>query len=513
MKFKFGLVTFLAMFILFANGGITHAQTGRTVGPLLQTTWGLGAPYNNMTPMDGNSRSAVGCNAVAVAQIMNFHRHPARGGGQSEAYTTATRRIQVPSVNFNAAYDWNNMLNSYANANSGTEQQRNAVATLMYHAGVSVQMDYTANSSGAGSARIPRALTEHFGYDKSILWRDRSYFDDAGWDQMLREQLDAGKPVICAGANHIFIIDGYDNQGRFHFNWGERGAHDGWYFTHSLRTPARTVNDAHVFINIKPNQGGASIGYEMVLRGVFNASRTSVPQNDTFTVNVNMRNIGTLESFPGGHIGVVLADSNDNIIANLGTRSANGLGIGNTWSAQEINCYVPETVRPGLYRLRIVTRANDGNWRLVELSEVRNGIPKAINFTVAPAGRGALGGGYWLSLEAFTADKVSVSRNEAFSVTVRTRAVGTDAFPGGQLGVALVDSNGNIAEVIRSINWAALNPGPGFRNQTINNCTVPNTVVPGRYQLRIVVRPANGEWRIATLSRDDIPTSIDFTVR
>jgi hypothetical protein len=407
------------------------------------------------------------------------------------------------------------MINSYrSNGSNSSERQRNAVATLMYHAGVSVQMNYSANGSGAGSARIPRALTTFFGYDKGIQWRYRSFYDDAAWDQMLRDQLNAGMPVIMAGAGHIFIVDGYDQEGRFHFNWGERGQYDGYYFTTALTTPRRTVNDSHVFINIKPDQGGASVGYEMVLRGIFTASKTSVPQNETFTVNVNMRNISALDSFPsGGHIGVVLVDNNNNIVANIGTRSPPGLGIGNTWSTREINCYVPETVRPGQYRLRIVTRADDSDWRMVELSEVRNGIPNAIDFTVTPRGSGALGGGYWLSLEVFTADKVSVSRNETFSVTVRTRCVGTDSFPGGQLGVALVDNNGNIVEVIRSINWNTLNPGRGYRNQTINNCRVPNNITSGRYRLMIVARPAGGEWRIASLSLDNIPNNIDFEVK
>jgi hypothetical protein len=509
VNIKYG---FLAFFITCALA-VVNAQTGRTVEPLIKTTWGLGIPYNNMTPMDGSNRSAVGCNAVAVAQIMNFYKYPARGRGQSEPYRT-NGGINVPSVNLNVAYDWNNMLNNYPDANSGTEQQRNAVATLMYHAGVTVQMNYTASSSSAGSSRIPGALTTFFGYDKSIQWRYRSYYDDTGWDQMLREQLDAGMPVIYVGANHIFIVDGYDNQGRFHFNWGERGRHDGYYFTNALSTPVRTIgDDAHVFINIKPDKGGVSAGYEMALREVFTASKISVPQNDTFTVNVNMRNIGTLESFPGGHIGVVIVDNNNNIVANLGTKSASGLGIGNTWSTREINCYVPETIRPGQYRLKIVTRPNDGNWRLVELSEVRNGISNSIPFTVTSAGGGALGGGYWLSLEVFSADKVSVSRNETFSVTVRTRYVGTETFTGGQLGVALVDNNGNIVEVIRSINWNTLNPGSSYRGQTINNCSVPNTIVPGRYKLMIVARPNGGEWRIASLSLDDIPNSIDFSVR
>jgi hypothetical protein len=120
----------------------------------------------------------------------------------------------------------------------------------------------------------------------------------------------------------------------------------------------------------------------MVLRGEFSTSKTSVLHNEAFTVNVNMRNIGALESFARGQLGVVLVDSNNTIVENIGTLNTAGLGIGNTWTVRAINCSVPSAVAKGRYKLRIVTRPTDGEWKLVELSEVRNGVPTSIDFTV-----------------------------------------------------------------------------------------------------------------------------------
>jgi hypothetical protein len=147
------------------------------------------------------------------------------------------------------------------------------------------------------------------------------------------------------------------------------------------------------------------------------------------------------------------------------------------------------------------------------LSLVRNGIPNAINITVS-AQTGAPGGGYGMALAVFTASKTTVSRNESFTVSNRFRNMGTERYPGGQAGAALVDSNGNIVSIIGTRDNGALNAGSTAGNTRDMTCIVPNTVPPGRYQLRIVVKPSGAdEWRVATLSYQNSPTSIDFTVR
>jgi hypothetical protein len=96
---------------------------------------------------------------------------------------------------------------------------------------------------------------------------------------------------------------------------------------------------------------------------------------------------------------------------------------------------------------------------------------------------------------------------QMFQATIRNRRA--DRFSGGQIGAALVDNSGNIVEVIGNSNFGAFDPGWRYKNRTVN-CTVSSTVKSGRYRLRIVIRPTGGEWRIATLSIDSIPTSIDF---
>jgi hypothetical protein len=75
------------------------------VEPLIQTKWDQGEPYNNMFPMEGDAHTLTVCDVTAMAQIMKYYKHP------------------VQAVNFDVAYDWNNMLNAYTKANPGTERE------------------------------------------------------------------------------------------------------------------------------------------------------------------------------------------------------------------------------------------------------------------------------------------------------------------------------------------------------------------------------------------------------
>jgi len=122
-------------------------------------------------------------------------------------------------------------------------------------------------------------------------------------------------------------------------------------------------------------------------------------------------------------------------------------------------------------------------------------------------------GGYGMGLSAFTAGSTSVARGEQFTVTFRLRNMEENAFPGGQNGVALVNNNGNIVGQVMDVRTTQTR-NPGTQTSVLTrDCFVPGFAVPGRYQLRIVIRPTGGEWRIVTSSYNNAPTSIDFTVR
>jgi len=490
---------------------LSSPETKGLVGPLLTTKWAQRDPFNDLFPIVyGHAKANASgvfptdCTITATAQIIAFHK-PARGTGQSTMISP--QGVTVPLVDLSATYyDWDNMLNHYrSDGTNSTERQRNAVATLMYH---------VAAARGASDLRL--LYPNHFGFDRSVQIHGRSYYTDTEWEDMIRQQLDAGLPVFYYGndpqSGHGFVVDGYDDQGRFHVNWGWRGAGDGWYSLDNLNPPIMGrrsfYNNQSITINIKPDQG--SIGSNEFGLITFSTDKISAAQNELLTVNFNVRSFGY---FPGGQVGAALVDNNGKIVEVIGTRSRGTLNPNSRWvGTLTINCIIPETVPPREdYQLMIVTKMEGGEWKPVTLFNREAEIPNAIPVTIT-AGQ-ANSGGYEQALTNFTTTAgSSVPQNELFTVTFATRNLSSDIYPGGLQGAALVDENNNIAAVIGSVSRGALNPDSS-RILTTINCTVPNNVPLGDYRLRIVIRRIdNEEWKIATLSLPDIPNAIPITI-
>jgi len=371
----------------YSTGNISYSTS--SAGPLVKTTWSQGAPYWNLCPPSDGQQTVTGCVATAMAQIMKYHNWPTKGSGQSVAYQTKTLKINIPSVDFaNTSYDWNNMLPSYSSG--ATDLQEKAVATLMYHCGVSVQMDYDLGGSNANSYAVPSALTTYFGYDKSVQLRKREFFDDASWEAMLKKQIDAGLPVYYSGnggsGGHSFVCDGY-NGGMFHFNWGWGGYCDDWYVTTALDPGPGGIgagiglfNDGQsIIIDIKPDAGGVAT-YEMGLYNKFSTGLTSALPGTNFTVSANFQNIGQA-AFPGGSYEIALVDGNDRIVEIAGIFNyLYELPPGYSWQSPfNINCTVPN-VATGNYKLRAVTKStSETDGKIITLS---SGCPNSIDFYV-----------------------------------------------------------------------------------------------------------------------------------
>ena len=211
------------------------------VEPLLTTHWDQGYPYNGYCPRG----TVTGCAATAQAQIMNYWQHPAFGQG-SHSYTHATYGLQQADF-AHTLYDWNNMPDQ---ATSSTPmEQKEAVAVLMYHCGVSLEMGYgTAAQGGSmaaglagmpGFASIDNSLKDYFCYspDMRVVFKDNGYTNERWRDQLIAE-LDQRRPVVYTGAaaqgGHGFVCDGYDHRGYLHFNFGWSGVGDGYFPVDSI---------------------------------------------------------------------------------------------------------------------------------------------------------------------------------------------------------------------------------------------------------------------------------------
>jgi hypothetical protein len=211
--------------------------TVRTASPIVllpTAAWDQTMPYNNLCPVDSGERALAGCVATAMGILMKYHQWPEKGKG-SNAYITPSRQISL-SADFNVAYDWANMPDTYSRR--WTLEQENAVATLIYHCGVAANMDYTRDGSGTTSWDAANALTTCFGYDKGACMVYRNLYTAAEWDDLIQQELNERRPLLYGGATkndegHLFIVDGYNSQNYYHINWGWSGLANGYYLLSS----------------------------------------------------------------------------------------------------------------------------------------------------------------------------------------------------------------------------------------------------------------------------------------
>ncbi len=243
----------------------TSNASQAVVPPLLSTTWGQGAPYNALCTDDDNYYQ-TGCIATAMAQIMNYYQHPAKGSGShSYVYDGVTF-----SSNFSEhTYQWDQMQNSYSSNYTGSQSEK-AVSQLMRDCGVSLEMNYSVFASSAANAMFSYALPTYFGYDKGITNVYRKDKTDAEWTEILINELQQGRPIFYCGVSsyrggHAFICDGYQGNGYFHFNWGWNGKYNGYFVVNGTRalnpygsfypSECYTLNQM-ITIGIKPEEGG-----------------------------------------------------------------------------------------------------------------------------------------------------------------------------------------------------------------------------------------------------------------
>lgn len=208
------------------------APSRANIAPKCTTKWDQDAPYWEKCPTVNGAHTYTGCVATAMAQVINYHKYPVKGTG-THSYTWNSRTLTFDYAN--TTFDWANMLDVYTSA--ATTVQKNAVATLMYACGVSVNMSYGTGSSGAVSQKVPAALRDNFGFDKAVHYEDRLVYTSSAWENLVYDQVDKCGPTYYSGrgesGGHAFVVDGYKD-GFFHFNWGWSGVSDGYFRLNGL---------------------------------------------------------------------------------------------------------------------------------------------------------------------------------------------------------------------------------------------------------------------------------------
>ena len=277
-------------------------QTRTVVGPLCQTLWNQNFPYNSQCPEDPEGNGGyvyAGCVATAMGQVMKFWEWPAQGTG-SHSYHPSGYAQQ--SANYGET-EYHFELMPLALDSTSTEEEYFYVAQFLHHCGISVDMMYGADGSGAYSDDVPNALRYYFRYDCDDHitnygggWWSSMYSNEE-WANMLKDGgLDEGIPIYYSGQDdsgaggHAFVCDGYDENDYFHFNWGWSGRDNAWCPIGALNTTKYAFNTFNGFTGHIIPQGSeyfsrpdSVANMQAIENGTFDAVRLSWT-NPTLTV-------------------------------------------------------------------------------------------------------------------------------------------------------------------------------------------------------------------------------------
>ena len=199
------------------------------VSPLTTTKWGQDISndyldchaYNhfiydtdNSCNCSGDHYCPAGCTAVAMAQIMNYWKHP----------------VYHPFYGPNQ-FDWCNMPDELRTYRPNYEKEREAVARLIQKCGDQIDTHYcvagTCNSL-AWPSDVREALVETYQYSSDADFQLKASHNINTWIGRMKNNLNHEWPILYAGGSltdggHCFVCDGYRSDDTFHFNWGWNG--------------------------------------------------------------------------------------------------------------------------------------------------------------------------------------------------------------------------------------------------------------------------------------------------
>lgn len=231
--------------------------------PLLSSRFGQDAPYNNLCLDSHKLLCPCGCVATAAAQIMHYWQWPQQSGAQN-------------------GYDWS-VVYPTTEENLASEEASQTIAQICRDIGSAVDMNYTPTGSGAHSNKLVNALVQRFNFLPTTIRQHYRICSASAeeWFDMIARELSANRPVYYSAVSttgsgrdaggHAFVVDGCNESGFVHVNWGWDGQFNGDYDIAMLNPQAYNfVEDQSIITGIQPNRSGVTgmpTDY-MQLRGV-----------------------------------------------------------------------------------------------------------------------------------------------------------------------------------------------------------------------------------------------------
>ena len=352
------------------------------VKPLLTCNWGQTDPFNRQCPTYTTKEgevlmSATGCVATAAAQVMYYHRWPDVGVGSNTYELKDERELYA---DFAHPFDWDNIISNYI-AGKYTDEQANAVARLMSDCGIACNMQY-GSSSSASAHWMMDGMRKFFKYNKGMKFAMRGTKTITEWEELIFNELNNKRPILYSGfaqtGGHSFVLDGYNAEGYYHFNWGWTSRSNGYFVITSLNPRDQGTgsweggyNSAQsMILNAYPDNGDPEPeSYLEITIDKFEPTKESVTLGESVAID----RYGMMGAGHGyGRLvdittAFVLTDQNNNIVEvypesernltmSLGTRYTNTIDRNN---ARKIT---PSTsLANGDYRLHFMYKSSDAD--------------------------------------------------------------------------------------------------------------------------------------------------------
>ncbi len=473
------------------QGNGLKSATG--VNPLITTLWNQSPYYNALCPYDNTYEelTITGCVATAMAQVMKYHNYPTTGIG---SYSYNTNRYGTLSANFGATtYNWSAMPINVTSSNT-------AMATLMYHCGVSVKMNYNVASEGGSTAYTlassnpicaENSLKTYFGYSTTLQGKSKSDYTDSEWISLLKTELNASRPMIYrgtgTGGGHCFVCDGYDNSDYFHFNWGWGGSYDGYFLLTSLNPGTKSYTSGQgAIIGIRPpgESGGGDTFFKLALNAPVTCLTDTINYEDSLSFHTDIINNG--QATFSGDISACIYDTNGIFINEVQTIKGIALTPGShlpngaTFTNSGLTSMLPNT-----YFVGIMYRSADTNWIIVPDSNAFHNNKRLVVINSNP-------------IEMYSAMNISpglhMKQGDAVSVQADIVNHRTTDF-NGTLDLSIYDMEGYYVNFIGEktnftlpVNQHTL--GLTFSTQSIN-------VMPGSYVIALLYQPTgSSDWQL-----------------
>ncbi|MFH1118207.1 MAG: C10 family peptidase [Bacteroidota bacterium] len=211
-------------------------------GGWLFTNWTQTSPYNALCPIDGQThvRSVAGCPATAMAQIINFQHniHQTRFTDADDYYHNygSGNMYWIDDDWDSHGFPSWDQLNLYLDTLEGRYQSSLPLsntdkAALTFACGAAAKQVYSSSVSGTYGINQAYDAFIRFGYSDARLV-DPS---NPGLNNQLAQNMMLALPAQLGLVNeawtvgHNVVVDGYNTDELFHFNFGWGGSANGWY--------------------------------------------------------------------------------------------------------------------------------------------------------------------------------------------------------------------------------------------------------------------------------------------